>query len=642
MKYALMMLMTMAFAGRTQAEMAPVPDVKIPLGVYWPGEFMLQKDGKLDWPANGAILDSLAAHHCNAVWLTHRSAAETAEFARHASKRGIRVIASLGELAGESPNARNGDHKRQIESTLKAWGDAPAPVAWGLGDEPRASYMHEMASYTKAWAAAGQPVTCVVMAGDIPSAAMLLDQKYLCTDIYPFFSPGDPNGPDNHAASTGYYLNGGRRAQRWSGSRGIDWWMMPAIFQEAWGPREIDPQGNIVYLPGGNAHFRMPTPAEVRWENWAALACGARGILHFSLFFRCGSDPNAKPLGPDLPFGVKEKTNSGSPGGILYDDGRPTPQYEALGESFARIAKVAEILARIEPIPARQQVVSAPDGAPGPPVLGNDLVAFHAKGWPTVGDVVQAFTTAAAPAPSFYAIVVNGNIDKGSEVPVNVRSDVVRVIDVVSGKALPLIANEVVSWEPIGKPFKQVRVKLEPGDGTLLQLVLRKAGPVGLPAVSGVERPDLPLTNLPDGRKLLRYQADIQKDKGAADALSSGPYQDRKAEVGHTAGICCGDTVYQFDVPGPIELVDASGTFGNHADGAAHVYSVLYSIDGEQFAPIAEKRIEGGGGAFQCGGEVRMPAGCRRVWVSFRIGDANGLVVLKAVDVKLTFRADAK
>jgi len=39
---------------------------------------------------------------------------------------------------------------------------------------------------------------------------MLLDQKYLCTGIYPSFSPGNPNGPDNHAASTGYYLDARR------------------------------------------------------------------------------------------------------------------------------------------------------------------------------------------------------------------------------------------------------------------------------------------------------------------------------------------------------------------------------------------------------------------------------------------------
>ena len=31
----------------------------------------------------------------------------------------------------------------------------------------------------------------------------MLNQKFLCTDIYPFFSPGDPNGPDNPAASPG-------------------------------------------------------------------------------------------------------------------------------------------------------------------------------------------------------------------------------------------------------------------------------------------------------------------------------------------------------------------------------------------------------------------------------------------------------
>jgi hypothetical protein len=428
-----------------------------PLGVYWPGEYVFRAaDKQFDWPRNEAILDSLAKHGCNAIWLTHTSAGDAAEFARRAAKRGIYLVAALGELDGSAEGARKADHAARIANVLKAWDGAPPPIAWGLGDEPRTGSMPQMKAYAEAWSKAGQPVTCVVMAGDMPSAATLLDQKFLCTDIYPYFSTGNPNGPDNWSASTTYYLDAGRKAWKRARARNIEWWMMGAIFQEPWGPRDLDEKGNLVYLPGGNAHFRMPTSAEVRWENWAALAAGARGVIHFSLFFKQGAYPNEKPLGPDLPFAVKEKTNSNAPGGILYDDGRLTPQYEAMGESFVKIARLADVLKRIEPT--------------------DDLVAFHARGWVPPGDVVQPFRPVdqgGEAANVFYAVVVNGNIGKAIEVPVNLRGDVVTVTDLCTGQDLEIVHQSKFEWEPIGAPFGQVRVNLAPGDGTLLRLRLK-------------------------------------------------------------------------------------------------------------------------------------------------------------------------
>ena len=197
----------------------------------------------------------------------------------------------------------------------------------------------------------------------------------------------------------------------------------------------------------------MPTPAEVRWETWAALATGAKGVFHFALFYNVGADPTAKALGPDLPFGVKERTESGSPGGMLYRDGRPTPQFTAMGECFGRIAKVGSLLSTLEPT--------------------DEHVAFHAKGWPNVGDVVRPFKGRDG---SYYVLVVNGNIATDVEIPVNIKGDFGDVTDVITGISVPLSNVERYSWEPVGKPFLQARVKLAPGDGTLLLLHRSKEG----------------------------------------------------------------------------------------------------------------------------------------------------------------------
>ncbi len=429
----------------------------MPLGVYWPGEFTFRNKANKnapDWKKVEEVLDSLKAHHVNAVWLTHVSPAEGAQFARLAAKRGIYLVASLGNLAGNVPHIRRGNHAKQIQTTLQAWGDAPPPIMWGLGDEPRASYMHEMQPYAAAWRQAGQPVTTVVMAGDVPSAVELCRLNAVCSDIYPYFSAGNPNGPDNFAESVDYLNEAVESMVRRTGNhQKMKAWFMGAVFQEPWGARNYDDKGNIIYYPGAGPHFRMPTPAEVKWQNWAAVASGARGIFLFSLIFapgKPGPDPAPMPEDKRLPFGVKEKWNSGAPGGILYPDGRPTPQYEAMGECFGRLAKVSALIQQLRP--------------------SDQFVAFHSKGWPRVGDLVRTFQD---DKDNWYAVVVSGELKKEDVVPVNIIRDVETVTDLVSGADLPPITKPVHSWEPIGKPFRQVRVKLAPGSGTILRLQLK-------------------------------------------------------------------------------------------------------------------------------------------------------------------------
>ena len=419
-------------------------------GVYWPGEWTYRdiQIPKLRMKKLGQTLDSLASNHVNAIWLTHVSAKEGAEIARMAEQRGIYLVASLGELAGENESVRKGDQTERIAATLRDWGDAPAPIAWGLGDEPRAATMHEMADYAGAWRKAGQPVTTVVMAGDVPTATCA-GFSAVCSDIYPFFSVGDPNGPDTLSESTAYLMDNVTRLRRLCQDQGVEAWFMGAIFQEPWGRRDLDEKGNLVYLPGGNAHFRMPTPAEVRWQSWAAVAAGAQGVFHFALFFNMGADTNAIKDGSELAWAVKVKTNSGAPGGMLYPDGRPTPQFEAMGRCFGDLAQVGGLVKSLNPLDPWS------------------LAAFHAKGWPRVGDVVRAF---ADKQGTVYAVVVNGDLDKDAEVPVNVPDTTRTLTDLVSGQTVALSDKEAAMFMPLGRGFKQAQVKLGPGNGTILRL----------------------------------------------------------------------------------------------------------------------------------------------------------------------------
>lgn len=431
-----------------------------PLGVYWPGEYVPRAAGGIDWQRTERLLDLLASNHCNTVWLTHTGAADAAEFARRAAKRGIYLVASLNELSGHVAGIRRPEHWRGLPvRVMKTWGDAPKPIAWGLGDEPRTSYMHEMQPFVEEWAKTGEPTTTVVMAGDLAAAGALLPVKFLCSDIYPFFSANNPNGPDNIAESAAYIYQAGRRAQSWAKARGIEWWFMGQIFQEPWGNREPDELGNVVYLPGYGPHFRMPTVPESRWQNWAALAAGARGLIHFTLFLgevKPLTDPNAKPL----PFGFAEKTNSGSPTGMLYHDDRTTPQFEELGRAFGAIRKLTGLLKQIEPDHS----------------LEAERLAFHAKGWIPPGDIVQVMRPVKAEAGNSrrYVVVANGEVDNPEPrvVAVNFAPEVTRVVDLLTGEPVELSQQQVFEWEPVCAPFRQARLKLAPGAGTMLELTV--------------------------------------------------------------------------------------------------------------------------------------------------------------------------
>jgi hypothetical protein len=352
LKFSLLFLGCLAMAtqegfGQSKPEPAapltPTDPAYLPLGVYWPGEYLFStKDGAIDWPRNEAALDDLAKHHVNAIWLTHRSAAETAEFSRRAAKRGIYLVASLAELAGDVEQVRKSDHAALIQRTLRAWGDAPKPIAWGLGDEPRTAYMNEMAAYAQAWKrqAPKEPITTVVMHQDV-DAGSKAGFDFLCADIYPFFSGGNPNSyglPDWYA----WILN--VRKLRQVAPRP---WMMGQSYQEPWGPYDISKEGNIVYLPGGAPHWVMPSPAQMSWQAYAAVAEGGKGMFYF--LYRWPMQPNLKAGPTKLPAAVKERTDSGSPRALVHEDGRSTPQYEAVGQAFGWIRRHAATLAPLQP-----------------------------------------------------------------------------------------------------------------------------------------------------------------------------------------------------------------------------------------------------------------------------------------------------
>ena len=442
----------------------------IPLGVYWPGEYAFQDCGNATarWQRVDAALDDLARHHVNAIWLTHLSAAETAEFSRRAASRGLYLVASLGELAGEEPQVRKSDHAALIERTRAAWSNAPAPIAWGLGDEPRSTYMNEIAAYVQAWRtnAPGEAVTSVVMWGDV-NAAGRAGFDFLCCDVYPFFSAGNPNGYG--AAPFAAWRDIARNVV----ARGRVGWMMGQAYQEPWGPHEADAQGNVVYLPGGAPHWVMPTPEQIRWQAWSAIANGAKGVFYFAYRFPRGGNTNAAPA--NLPAAVKARTNSNAPRGLVYDDGRPTPQYEAMGEAFAQIAKLAPVLAPLRPAAARE------------------VWSDGASGSAEVSMLVD-------PASQKRFLVVVGPYDGDAKqtLAITLGPHVTGLRNVSTGRALPLA---------LAAPYRAAVVPVRPGEGQVFECAV---DPANMPQV---------------------YSDDFATDKYKADAMNGDTTRVKRYET---------------------------------------------------------------------------------------------------------------
>gem|GEM_PF-5953948 len=305
------------------------------LGVYWAGEYTYVAD-KDRWIKIDSALSQLAGLNVNAIWLTHVSAADAAEFARRGARYGIRIVACLSWFAWEEPSVRSIAGRDHIQAQLNAYGDAPLPIAWGLGDE-MINVVSTMPPYVNLWKTnfPGVPVTATFMWNNVGEAAAM-GFDYLTCDFYPFFSSGNPNGPNDWASPVWWYNRLGEVTGRTQSSAGDDRpWMIPQGFQDPWGPFEVEANGDITYLPGGGPHWVMPTDAQIAWQAHTAVSYGVKGLFYFNFRAPSGSNPNASPC--NLPSCGSTRRPSNAPYGLGYVDGRTTSQLRALGAAYGWI-----------------------------------------------------------------------------------------------------------------------------------------------------------------------------------------------------------------------------------------------------------------------------------------------------------------
>lgn len=427
----------------SQAHAAEPPGLasSFPLGVYWPWERtagLAKRNGLEKWDFVDRCLDHLKKQGFDAVWAVNLGIPDLPGLAQRMAAREMKLVPALGELHYNIDWRRNNWTYLEKESkrAIEAAGESPAILAWALCDEPGRGLVGEMETFRRKFISWGakQPPVVVTMWPDSPTYAEQAGFEAVCTDIYPFFSQGNPNGPNTPAASRSWYRRQSQVTVQVAQKNGRTPWIMPQCFVEIWGPWKYDEHLDAVLLPGAILHWRQPSPGEARWQVWSALGVGMRGFFWFVNLPPPEDQPEAKPyVGPTFPpaLAVKEATPVGGPGGLLRPDGTDTPQCLAVAEAFAAVRPLLPLLK---------------DAAPA----GQPCDTISPPGW--IGALHNSKLNRT------FTAVVNDDTDQGQTLKISLLKPH-DVRDLRNGKVLERSSDNTVT------------VTLGPGDGNLLEVI---------------------------------------------------------------------------------------------------------------------------------------------------------------------------
>ena len=222
----------------------------------------------------------------NLVWTTDGPeyvSAEVSEFAAAAQQAGVMVInGSDGDFYLNSTQNNNAFIASALGIVETLWtGANPKPFAFSIADEPPAAEAKQLASYVLQAQAANLPVTTVLAPGTISTIlGQVKTLPWVSFDRYPFFA--DPNSGPTGNSSYAYFLAMATDIGTAYKNGNPQVWAMGQAFQGVEGGYVINADGTVTVDAGSGLEWVMPTPAQVSWEAWAAVAMGAKGIIYFT------------------------------------------------------------------------------------------------------------------------------------------------------------------------------------------------------------------------------------------------------------------------------------------------------------------------------------------------------------------------
>ncbi|MCX7597864.1 MAG: hypothetical protein N2512_03210 [Armatimonadetes bacterium] len=438
-----------------QAPGADRPPSYVPFGVYLAWErvpALAEFNGLEKWDFVARLLDTLQANKVDSVWPVNILIPDLAPLLRLAAERQMRVFPGLAEIHYDIDwRHNNWDYYdaqlAAIKESLTAAGDAASALGgYVLCDEPRAAVIEGLEQLRQRFAAMDptRPAFAVTQWPVTPAAIEKTRAPILCTDLYPFFAPGNQNGPHTPQASRAFYVNNLLRYSATLRDTDRVHWAMFQCFVEIWGPWEYDKAFRAVALPGSYVNWVCPTEAQMRWQVWAALRCGSKGFFCFLATPPAPDPATAEAKPPDiaamgaLPIPVTEQPTDTGPAALVNPDLTPTPQLQAMGQAYASIAPHQELILAWRPSDAVVAQVEAPCS-------------------------LAIFERPASPA-EYYAVLTNDDFDTEARTEIHFDASVRQVEDLVSGRALELTDRGFGA---------QTTVVLQAGAGTLLRLLTR-------------------------------------------------------------------------------------------------------------------------------------------------------------------------
>ena len=381
----------------------------------------------------------------NLVWTTDGPeyvSAEVSEFAAAAQQSGVMVInGSDGDFYLNSSQNSNAFIASALGILGPLWtGANPKPFAFSIADEPPAADAKQLASYVLQAQAANLPVTTVLAPGT-PSTILgqVKTLPWVSFDRYPFFA--DPTSGPTGNSSYSYFLDMATNIGTAYKNGNPQVWAMGQAFQGVEGDYVINANGTVTVSAGSGLEWVMPTPAQVSWQAWAAVAMGAKGIIYFTyaqIPQWVATVDNPPPKKSSWAYTTAYNTGS-YPGLVSFPEYTPGPQLVQLQtETIPAIKSVENIL-----LASHTLINSPPNPTP---------VSFSGTKLP--GDYINFL---GVPGAATYAVIV-ASPERTTSITLSVNKRVESLVPM--GNAPPLVATK-----------QGATLTLPPGGGAVYQVI---------------------------------------------------------------------------------------------------------------------------------------------------------------------------
>lgn len=318
-----------------------------PFGVYAGGNgpvpTMTAEGVSLEEQIEYACRD-LAEHNFNCVWANNLSPENLPLWLEKGREHGIRIVPQGGGMPmyllnrGWWEDRWEGAIEEQVEpfytDLARAYRSDPTLLAYSIVEEipPDSPFFPHIDDITRQVAEIDPHHPVIVLynrATAAERAAREIRPRVIGYDCYPFFV-NPRSGPATHYAQRSYYERQIARFHRAAASIDAQLWIMAQSWGRVPAGNQVDPE---------RRGMRAPTNAEMRYQIWAALFNGAKGIF----FFAYGGDPE-----PNADGYYDEH--------FLDHTGRSLPHYEEAARVSRELEPLKPLLLRLDIVPEAEVV----------------------------------------------------------------------------------------------------------------------------------------------------------------------------------------------------------------------------------------------------------------------------------------------